>query len=67
MDVHVAWLSAAEAAHYARIGKTRLYELLKSGALRPRKLGKRTLISRAELDALIDSNGAPTAAKATTP
>lgn len=67
MDVHVAWLSAAEAAHYARIGKTRLYEIVKAGALKPRKLGRRTLFARAEIDALIDSGVAPTAAKATTP
>ena len=62
MEITPIWLSPAEASHHARIGKTRLYELLKSGALRPRKLGKRTLISRAELDALIDAGTAPTTA-----
>lgn len=59
MDVYLAWLSAAEAAHYARVGRTKLYELIKTGALKPRKLGRRTLIARAELDALIDNGAAP--------
>lgn len=62
MDVHVAWLSAAEAARYARIGRTRLYEIVKAGALRPRKLGRRTLFARAEIDALIEGGAAPSKA-----
>lgn len=61
MDVFQAWFSAAEAAHYARVGRTKLYELIKTGALRPRKLGRRTLLSRAEIDALIESGSAPVA------
>ena len=62
MEIALKWLSPAEAANYARVGKTRLYELLKSGALRPRKLGRRTLIARAELDQLIETGTAPTKA-----
>ena len=58
MDVYVAWLSAAEAARYARIGKTRLYEITKAGGLKPRKLGRRTLFARAEIDALIEAGTA---------
>lgn len=55
------WLSPLEAARHARIGKTRLYQILKTGALRARKLGKKTLIARDELDSLIEGNGgAPT-------
>lgn len=60
------WLSPSEAAVYCRVGKTRLYSLMKSGALRPRKLGRKTLIAREELDALIESGSAPTT-KAGTP
>jgi excisionase family DNA binding protein len=66
VDVHVAWMSVAEAAHYARIGRTRLYEFVKSGALRPRKLGRRTLFAKAEIDAMIEAGAAP-AAKAGRP
>lgn len=59
------WLTPAEAAAHCRIGKTNLYGLIKRGALRPRKLGKRTLISREDIDALIEGTAAPS--KVSTP
>ena len=60
MDREVPWLSIFDPARYARIGKTRLYQLINLGELRPRKLGRRTLLARAEIDALIEAGSAPT-------
>jgi excisionase family DNA binding protein len=59
MDTPLPWLTQAEACRYARIGRTTLYRLCQRGVLRARKLGGRTLISRLELDALIDGQTAP--------
>ncbi|WP_246786814.1 helix-turn-helix domain-containing protein [Bradyrhizobium sp. USDA 3458] len=43
-------LSIAEACVIAGIGRTMLYEAIAEGRLKCRKLGKRRLILRAELD-----------------
>lgn len=53
------WFTISEASQHAKTSRTALYELIRAGAIVPRKLGRRTLISHAELDALIES-GAPT-------
>jgi excisionase family DNA binding protein len=44
-----------EACEASGIGRTSLYELLKSGALRARKHGKRTLILHKDLNRWLDS------------
>jgi excisionase family DNA binding protein len=54
MDAKSKWLTPAEACNYAKIGRTTLYRLCQRGALKPRKLGARTLIAASELDALIE-------------
>jgi excisionase family DNA binding protein len=58
MEPPFPWLTQAEACQHARIGRSTLWKLCKSGALRARKLGARILISRAELDALIEKRSA---------
>ena len=44
-----------EAAAYLKIGKTKLYELLKSGRLRGKKLDRKTLFTLAALDQCIEN------------
>ena len=44
-----------EATRLSGIGRSKLYELFRRGDLKPRKLGKRTLIIRTELEAYISS------------
>ena len=43
-------LSIEEAATITGIGKTKLYEVINSGALRARKLGKRTIILKTDIE-----------------
>lgn len=43
-------LSIAEACAVAGIGRTMLYEAIAAGLLRSRKLGKRRIILKADLD-----------------
>jgi hypothetical protein len=40
---------------WARIGRTRIYEEINSGALRCFKLGRRTLIRRVDAEAWLDA------------
>lgn len=42
-------LSPEEAARLLGLGRTKLFELLQSGKLRSRKIGRRTLILRTDL------------------
>ncbi len=44
-----------EATELSGIGRTSLYELFKSGALKPRKAGTRTLVLVDELEAYVRS------------
>ncbi|APG08159.1 hypothetical protein BKD09_07450 [Bradyrhizobium japonicum] len=48
-------LSIAEACVVAGIGRTMLYEVIAEGRLKCRKLGKRRLILKAELDEFLAS------------
>jgi excisionase family DNA binding protein len=59
LDPFTTWLTVQEAIRYSKRGKTTLYAMFKDGTLRPRKLGRRTLVARAEIDALIEG-AAPT-------
>ena len=46
-------LSIEDAMASTGIGRTKLYEVIGSGALRAHKLGKRTLILKSDLDAFL--------------
>jgi excisionase family DNA binding protein len=46
-------LSIEEACKLSNLGRTKLYELIKSGALTARKCGRRTIIIRSELEAVL--------------
>lgn len=50
-----ASLSIEEVQKLSGLGKTKIYELLKSGDLPARKLGKRTLVLRADLDEFLSN------------
>lgn len=54
-SIPVIALTTEQVQEVCGIGRTRLYELLKSGELPARKLGKRTLILRADLEAFLTS------------
>jgi excisionase family DNA binding protein len=59
MQTETRWLTIHEGARYARISKSGLYALAKTGGLRIRKLGGRSLVDRHELDRLIETGTAP--------
>lgn len=48
-------MTVAEAVEYSSIGKTVLFGLLKDHKIPRRKLGRKTLILRTDLDAYINS------------
>lgn len=48
-------LTIPEAVAMSGIGRSSLYAVFKSGGIRPRKQGKRTLVIFAELEAYINS------------
>ena len=48
-------LSIEEVQEVSGLGRTKIYEPINSNALPARKLGKRTLILRADLDAFLSS------------
>ena len=53
------WFNVTEAAEHCRISRSTLYQKIKEGRIRARKIGKRTLLSRVELDRMIE-DGAET-------
>jgi len=53
MDALPAALSVNAAARYLSISRANLYRLIKSGDIRPAKVGGRTLIRRVDADALL--------------
>ena len=48
-------LSIEEAANFCGIGRTKLYELIKKGAIKARKLGRRTILPVADLKEFVES------------
>jgi len=54
MDSPLAY-TIAEACAVARIGRTALYEAIRSGDLRARKRGRRTLVVHGDLKKFIES------------
>jgi excisionase family DNA binding protein len=46
-------LSLPEAARIAGLGRTKLYEAISDGKLKARKVGKRTIILRADLHSFL--------------
>jgi len=46
-------LSISEACDIAGIGRTKIYEAISEGRLKARKLGKRTLVLRTDLQAFL--------------
>lgn len=53
-------VSPAQAAQMLSLGRTRLYELISAGELKPLKLGRRTLIPVQQLHELIARKQAAT-------
>jgi excisionase family DNA binding protein len=53
--MHKAAFTVEEAVAYSGIGRTKLYQLFKAGAIVPRKAGKRTLILADDLNRLLRS------------
>ncbi len=45
-----------EAMEYLRISRPTLYRLINQGKLKPVKIGKRTLLDKADLDRLIEES-----------
>ena len=58
IDVRIG-VSVMEASRLLGIGRTKTYELLNSGTLRARKIGRRTVISTASIRELIDGAREP--------
>jgi excisionase family DNA binding protein len=56
MTIAPAAFSISDAAQYLGIGRTKLYEYINAGVLPVVHFGKRTLIRRVDLDALLTAN-----------
>ena len=56
MDMVPAAFSIPDAAKYIGLGRTKLYELINNGQLPAIHFGKRTLVRRADLEALLIAN-----------
>jgi len=52
---HSPYLSVSEACERLRIGRTKFYALVKAGLVPVRKLGHRTIVRTADLDAFVDA------------
>ena len=48
-------LSIEEARAATGLGRTKLYQLINSGELKARKIGKRTVILKGDLDAFLEN------------
>lgn len=50
-------LGVEDAARILKVGRSTVYDLIRSGRLRSIKIGRRRLVPRSALDALIDGDG----------
>jgi excisionase family DNA binding protein len=48
--------SPAEAARIVGCGRTKIYDLIKEGRIRPVKVGARTIIPKSEIDRLLNGD-----------
>jgi excisionase family DNA binding protein len=55
LEIRREGLSVSEACRVAGIGRTKIYEAISNGSLKARKLGKRTLVLRTDLQAFLAS------------
>jgi excisionase family DNA binding protein len=55
--MHHEFLRIDEAAALARCARSTIYELVRAGRLRIRKVGRRSLIAKQELMAMIEGAG----------
>ena len=55
IEMHREGLSVSEACRVSGIGRTKMYEAISDGRLKARKLGKRTLVLRGDLQAFLDN------------
>jgi excisionase family DNA binding protein len=51
------WLSVAEAANYLRVSERKVQRLIRAGRVRSTTLGRRRLLHRDDLDALVAATG----------
>ena len=54
-EFHREGLSITEACRIAGIGRTKIYEAIAGGHLKARKLGKRTIVLRSDLNFFLTS------------
>lgn len=52
------WMTVDEMQEYMHTGRTKAFELIKTGEVRSYKLGRRILVNRLSLDRYIKANGA---------
>jgi DNA repair protein RadD len=56
MDSHVGWRSLEETADHLSMGKTALYALARDGRIPARKIGKKWVFDKADVDAWVRAN-----------
>ena len=54
---HDEWMTVAEMQEYMRASRNKAYDLIWSGEIESYRLGRKLLVSRASVDAHIESRG----------
>jgi excisionase family DNA binding protein len=57
-ESHPSCFTVSEAAHYLRISRALLYQLIRSGRIKTVKIGARTIVRAAELERFLDQQQA---------